>query len=178
MYVVSGEVWQLFQDAFELMEEPSDTIFVIRIEDQKKVIGGRKAEEQVITFLDKEGDNLRGLRIEIFVNYIPSVQFVRDLVHIKARNQQALPMLSNNACDVHIDVIISGNFEDSTETNQEALEMLSNNGYAAREFAEDDWDELAKTLLLPADGINPQKALERKEFKTYLEKSKGTATKD
>ena len=133
-------------------EEPDDTIFVISIEDQKKIIGGRKAEKQVITFFHKEGGNLGGLRIGIFVNYIPSLEFVQNLSYIGQ------------------DVIIARKL---TKTNKPALQMLSNKFCNAREFAEDDWIELGRTLQLPVDGISHQKAIELEEFKTYLEKPKG-----
>ena len=147
----------MFEDAFELEEEPVDTIFVIT-EDarpfnppgarRKKIIGGREAEDRVITFLKREYTP----RINIFVNNIPSKLFIKHLLELK---------LDQTA------VIVAKKLDFPAKKNLPAV----------REFAENDWTELAKILTQHGDGISLQKAAELEDLKTYLNKPPGKRLK-
>ena len=146
----------MFEDAFELEEEPVDTIFVITEDERpfnppsaygKKIIGGRDAEDRVITFLEREYIP----RIKIFVNNIPSKQFV---THLKLEPVQTT-------------VIVAKELASSAKENMSDV----------REFAENDWNELAKILTQPGDGISLQKAAELEDLKTYLNKPPGKRLK-
>ena len=144
-----------------LEKEPYNNIFTI-IEDKsplnvqgaqrKRIIGGR--EDKVITFLKRELD-FRRIKLKIFVNYIPSEKFVKNLLKVRPVNKTS--------------VIIARNIENSIET----LQFLSNNGCIVREFAEDDWCELGTTLYNPVHGIIDWKAEESEKLKKYLEKTSG-----
>ena len=160
---VLGEVWQLFQDTYEFEEEQHEAVFVITdnklVRDQnvgeKKILGGRKAEDQVRAYLlNLHRAYLLSLQreryqyeIKIFTTHMPSMQLLYSIQGIQTL------------------VIVA--------SDKQALDKLSYNGCIVREFGEQDWIHLAQTLLYSERGISHKKAAELEDFKTYIRKTKG-----
>ena len=156
---VLGDVWQLFQDTYEFEEEQHEAVFVITdnilVRDQnvgeKKILGGRKPEDQVRAYLLNLHRERYPNGIKIFTTHMPSMQFVDQLLY----SIQGIQTLVIVASDTQI------------------LVKLSYKGCIVREFGEEDWNHLAETLLYSEWGISYKKAAELEDFNTYIRKTKG-----